>query len=145
VEFEEQVAYPGWSKTVGKEPSARIPLAGPEREGRLTFLEAALQLVSELDQTENGIGENSFLFRSLNRGRTGFVDAPMTSDTLRKRLQKRLKEAGLFEGETTYSFRRLAVQHAAVNLNYNVKKLMSLGRWKSYSAFRGYVEEVWRR
>lgn len=145
VEYGEQVAYPGWSKTVRKEPSARIPLAAPEQEGRLTFLEAALQLVSELDKTGNGIGENGFLFRSLNRGRTAFVDAPMTSDTLRKRLQKRLKEAGLFEGKTTHSFRRSAVQHAAVNLNYSVKQLMELGRWKFYAAFRGYVEEVWRR
>jgi integrase len=130
---------------VRREPSARIPLATPEVEGRLTFLEAAVQLVKGLDETGNGIGENGYLFRSLNRGRSGFVDAPMTSDTLRKRLQKRLKEAGLFEGETVHSFRRSAVQHAAVNLNYNVKQLMELGRWKSYSAFRVYVEEVWRR
>jgi hypothetical protein len=101
--------------------------------------------VKELDETGNGIGENGFLFRSLNHGRTTFVDAPMTSDTLRKRLQKRLKDAGLFEGETVHSFRRSAVQHAAVNLNYNVKQLMESGRRKSYSAFRVYVEEVWRR
>lgn len=128
VEFEEQVAYPGWSKTVRKEPSARIPLAAPEPEGRLTFLEAALQLVKALEETGNGIGEDGFLFRSLNRSRTAFVNAPMTSDTLRKRLQKRLKDAGLFEGETVHSFRRSAVQHAAVNLNYDVKQLMELGR-----------------
>lgn len=145
VEFDEQVAYPGWSKNVRKEPSARIPLAPPEPEGRLTFLEAAARLVKELDETGNGIGEDGFLFRSLNRGRSAFVDTPMTSDTLRKRLQKRLKDAGLFEGETVHSFRRSAVQHAAVNLKYNVKELMALGRWKSYAAFRCYVEEVWRR
>jgi hypothetical protein len=42
VEFGEQVAYPGWSKTVRRDPSTRIPLAAPEREGRPTFLEAAL-------------------------------------------------------------------------------------------------------
>jgi integrase len=104
-----------------------------------------VRLVTELDATGNSIGENGYLFRSVNRGRTGFVDAPITNDTLRKRLQKRLKEAGLFEGKTVHSFRRLAVQHAAVNLNFNVKQLMELGRWKSYSAFRVYVEEVWRR
>lgn len=127
VEFEEQVAYPGWSKTVRREPSARIPLAVPEPEGRLTFLEAAVQLVKVLDETGNGIGENGFLFRSLNRSRSAFIDAPMTSDTLRKRLQKRLKEAGLFEGETVHSFRRSAVQHAAVNLNYNVQQLNGVG------------------
>jgi hypothetical protein len=102
-------------------------------------------LVKELDGTGNGIGENGFLFRSLNRGRTAFVDAPMTSDTLRKMLQKRLKDADLFEGETVHTFRRSAVQHAPVTLNYNVKQLMELGRCKSYSAFRGYEEEVWRR
>lgn len=144
VEFDEQVAYSGWSKTVRQEPSARIPLAASEPERRLTFLEAAVWLVKALDETGNGIGKDGFLFRSLNRGRTAFVDAPMTSDTLRKHLQKRLKDAGLFEGETVHSFRRSAVQRAAVNLNYNVKQLMELGRWKSYSAFRGYVEEVWR-
>jgi integrase len=145
VEFGEQVAYPGWSKTVRKEPSARIPLAAPEPEGRLTFLEVAVWLVKALEETGNGIEENGYLFRSLNRGRTAFVDAPMTSNTLRKRLQKRLKDAGLFKGETVHSFRRSAVQHAAVNLNYNVKQLMELGRWKTYSAFRVYVEEIWRR
>jgi hypothetical protein len=105
VEFGEQVAYPGWSETVRKEPSARILLAAPGPEGRLTFLEAATQLVTALDETGNGIGENGFLFRSLNRSRSAFVDSPMTSDTLRKRLQKRLKDAGLFEGETVHSFK----------------------------------------
>jgi integrase len=145
VEFGEQVAYPGWSKTVQKEPSARILLAAPEPEGRLTFLEAAVRLLKELDATRHPLGESGFLFRSLNRSRSAFVDAPMTSDTLRKRLQKTLKEAGLFDGETVHSFRRFAVQHAAVNLKYNVKQLMELGRWKSYSAFRLYVEEFWRR
>jgi integrase len=137
VAFDEQVSYPGWSKTVRREPSARIPLAAPKAEGRLTFLEAAVRLVKELDLVGSPVGEDGFLFRSLNRGRSAFVNAPMTSDTLRKRLQKRLKEAGLFEGETVHSFRRSAVQHAAVDLNYDVKQLMELGKWKSYSALRG--------
>jgi integrase len=145
VAFDEQVSYPGWSKTVRREPSARIPLAAPEPKGRLTFLEAAVWLVKELGLVGSPVGEDGFLFRFLNRGRSAFVNAPMTSDTLRKRLQKRLKEAGLFEGETVHSFRRSAVQQAAVNLNYDVKQLMEIGRWKSYSAFRGYVKEVWRR
>jgi hypothetical protein len=39
VEFEEKVAYPGWSKTVRKEPSARIFLATANPERRLTFLD----------------------------------------------------------------------------------------------------------
>jgi integrase len=101
--------------------------------------------VKELEASGQPVGENGYLFRSLNRGRSAFVDAPMTSNTLRKRLQKRLKEAGLFDGEIVHSFRRSAGQHAAVNLNYNVKQLMELGRWKSYSAFRVYAEEIWRR
>jgi hypothetical protein len=53
VEFGEQVSYPGWSKTVRKEPSARIPLAAPAAEGRLTFLEAAVRLVTGLEETGN--------------------------------------------------------------------------------------------
>jgi integrase len=128
VEMEEQAAYPGWSKTVRKEPSARIPLAAPSEGGRLTFVEAAARLVHAMEEAGFPTGENGFLFRAMNRSRNGFVDQPMSSDTLRKRLQKRLKEAGLFEGETVHSFRRSAVQHAAVNLNYNVKQLMDLGR-----------------
>ena len=145
VELEEQAAYPGWSKTVRQEPSARIPLAAPESQSRLTFVEAAEALLLGMEEAGHPVGEDGFLFRAMNRSRTGFVNEPMSSDTLRKRLQKRLKEAGLFEGETVHSFRRSAVQHAAVNLNYNVKELMELGRWKSYSAFRLYVEEVWRK
>jgi hypothetical protein len=62
VEFGEQVSYPGRSKTVRKEPSARIPLAAPDQEGgRLTFLEAAVWLVHELDQTGHGIGDSERL------------------------------------------------------------------------------------
>lgn len=145
VELGEQAAYPGWSKTVRQEPSARIPLAAPESQSRLTFVGAAEALLLGMEEGGHPVGADGFLFRSMNRSRTGFVNEPMSSDTLRKRLQKRLKEAGLFEGETVHSFRRSAVQHAAVNLNYNVKQLMELGRWKSYAAFRLYVEEVWRK
>ncbi|GAQ92604.1 putative Phage_integrase [Klebsormidium nitens] len=145
VELEEQAAYPGWSKTVRQEPSARIPLAAPDSQDRLTFVEAAEALLLGMVEAGHAVGEEGFLFRAMNRSRTGFVNEPMSSDTLRKRLQRRLKEAGLFEGETVHSFRRSAVQHAAVNLNYNIKELMELGRWKSYSAFRLYVEEVWRK
>ncbi|GAQ85468.1 putative Phage_integrase [Klebsormidium nitens] len=145
VKLGEQAAYPGWSKTVRQEPSARIPLAVPVPEGRLAFVEAAVQLLHGMEEGGFPVGEDGFLFRAMNRSRTGFVNEPMSSDTLRKRIQKRLKDAGLFEGETVHSFRRSAVQHAAVNLNYNVKELMDLGRWKSYAAFRLYVEEVWRK
>jgi integrase len=144
-ELEERAAYPGPSKTVRQEPSARIPLADPGASSRLTFVEAAAQLVKGFAMIGKSIVEEGFLFRSQNRQRTGFLPGPISSDSLRKRVQKRLKEAGLFEGETLHSFRRSAVRHAAVKLNYNVKQLMELGRWKSYSAFKVYVEEVWQR
>ncbi|GAQ82636.1 putative Phage_integrase [Klebsormidium nitens] len=137
-------AYPGWSKTVRQEPSARIRLAQPATTSRLTFVEAAARLVKGLEL----IGEHAtdgYLFRAQNRQRTGFSPGPISSACLRKRIQRRLQQADLFEGETLHSFRRSAVQHAAVNLNYNVKQLMELGRWKSYSAFKVYVEEVWQR
>jgi integrase len=145
VELDEIAAYPGWSKTVHQEPSARIPLANPEASQRLTFVEAAAQLVKGLERIGEAVSEDGCLFLSQNRQRTGFLPGPISSDSLRKRIQKRLKEAGLVEGETLHSFRRSAVQHAAVNLNYNVKQLMELGRWKSYAAFKVYVEEVWQR
>jgi hypothetical protein len=60
-------------------------------------------------------------------------------------VQKRLQEAGLFEGETLHIFCRSAVQHAAIELKYDVKKLMDLGGWKTYSSFKLYVEEIWKR
>jgi hypothetical protein len=91
------------------------------------------------------IGENGYLFRAQNRSRNGFDDKPITSSALRKRIQKRLQEAGLYEGETLHSFRRSVVQHAAIELKYDVKKLMDLGGWKTYSSFKLYVEEIWKR
>lgn len=60
VEFGEQVAYSGWSKTVQKEPSARIPLAAPEPEGQLTFLEAAVRLVKGLEEPWEGDRQRRF-------------------------------------------------------------------------------------
>jgi integrase len=145
VELEERAAYPGPNKMVRQEPSARIPLAEPGAGLRLTFVEAAAQLVRGFDSIGKSISKEGFLFRSQNRQRMGFLSGPISSNSLRKRVQKRLKEAGLFEGETLHSFRRSVVQHATVNLNYNVKQLMELGRWKIYSAFKVYVEEIWQK
>jgi hypothetical protein len=145
LEATELAAYSGWSKTVRQEPSARIPLADPVGSVRLTFIEAAAALTKGLEEFGDPIGENGYLFRSQNRGRTGFNPGPISVDSLRKRIQKRLQDAGIFEGETLHSFCRSAVQHAAINLKYNVKQLMDLGRWKSYSAFKCYVEEIWQK
>jgi integrase len=83
-----------------------------------------------------------YLFRPLNRSRDGFEDKALSANALRKRVQLHIKEAGLYEGETLHSFRRSAVQGAAEIEGYNVPKLMALGRWKSYSAFRLYIEEI---
>jgi hypothetical protein len=48
----------------------------------------------------------------------------------------------MYAGETLHSFRRSAVQNAVHIEGYNVKRLMELGRWKSYAAFCLYVEEI---
>jgi hypothetical protein len=61
---------------------------------------------------------------------------------MRKRVQAHLKAAGLFNGETLHSFRRSAVQGAAEIEGYDVPKLVAQGRWKSYAAFRLYIEEI---
>jgi integrase len=145
IDGEEGTIYPGWTKTVRHEPSARIELAVPEGTNQMTFLEAASELVRILDDHGHDVGKTGYLFRALTRNRSGFMNEPITSSALRKRIQKRLQEAGLFEGKTLHSFRRSAVQHAAIELKYDVKKLMDLGGWKTYSSFRLYVEEIWKR
>jgi hypothetical protein len=138
-------AYPGWSKTVRQEPSARIPSEQATEGGRLSFLEASVELAKELESIGDPLREDSYLFRAQNRERNGFSSGPISSSALRKRIQRRLQEANLFAGETLHSFRRSAVQHAAINLKYDVKRLMELGRWKSYAAFKMYVEEAWKQ
>jgi integrase len=145
VNHEDGAAYPGWSKTVRQEPSARIPLKEPSEEGRLSFVEASVELAKELERFGDPLKESSYLIRAQNRSKTGFSDGPISSSALRKRIQRRLQDANLFAGETVHSFRRSAVQHAAINLKYDSKKLMELGRWKSYAAFKVYVEEVWKQ
>lgn len=120
VAFEESLVRPGWSKTVRMEPSAEIPVGSG-------FLEAATRLISSCEVIGQPIG-NGFLFRPFNEQRTGFKNESMSSGTM---IQQRLKEAGLFEGETLHSFRRSAVQHAAEIEGYNVERLMQRGRWCS--------------
>jgi integrase len=138
VNFEDGIAEPGWSKTVRKEPSASINLT---TGGRGRFLLSAVALVREMEKIGHPIGMGS-LFRPLNRSRDGFEDISLTANALRKRVQQNLKDAGLFEGETLHSFRRSAVQGAVEIEGYNVPKLMALGRWKSYAAFRICIEEI---
>jgi integrase len=138
IDFEEGVAKPGWSKTVHQEQSATINLVGP---GRGRFLESSVALVREMERCGHPVGVGP-LFRPLNRSRDGFADTPLSAGALRKRLQQHLKDAGLFDEETLHSFRRSAVQGAAEIEGYDVPKLMALGRWKSYAAFRIYIEEI---
>jgi hypothetical protein len=71
---------------------------------------------------------NDSLFQLLNRRQNGFVDKPLRSDAMRRRIQKHLKAAGLFKGETLYSFCRSAVQPAADIEGYDVKHLTKIGR-----------------
>lgn len=139
IDREEEVVLPGWSKTVHSEPSGRFELAKGGRE--MTFLEGSGELLAEMERQKIGLGRG-FLFRKLNRSRNGFEDEPLKSPALKKRVQQHLEKAQLFEGETLHSFRRSAVQHAADIEGYDVEKLMKRGRWKSYSAFRVYIEEI---
>jgi integrase len=138
IDFKEGVSEPGWSKTVRKEQSATINMTGP---GRGRFLESAGKLIVEMEKAGQPIGMGN-LFRPMNRRRDGFEEGALSANALRKRVQQHLKDAGLFEGETLHSFRRSAVQGAAEMEGFNVSKLMALGRWKSYAAFRLYVEEI---
>jgi integrase len=127
---------PGWTKTQRIEPSAEITM--PKDSG---FLEAASRLIASMEQAGEPIG-HGYIFRPLNKKRTGFINEPLKSDAMRRRVQKHLKGAGLYKGETLHCFRRSAVQHAADIEGYDVKRLMEFGRWQSYAAFRLYVEEI---
>jgi integrase len=138
IDFESQVVSPGWSKTVQNEPSASIDMSGA-RGGR--FIRSAVALIREMEKQGHPIGTGS-LFRPINRQTDGFTEECLSASALRKRIQQHLKDAGLFEGETLHSFRRSAVQGAAEIEGFDVAKLMALGRWKSYAAFRIYVEEI---
>lgn len=113
---------PGWTKTQQIEDSAVISVK--KTDG---FLQASGRLIGSMERLGCPIG-NGFLFRPMNRKRNGFMDEPLKSDAMRRRIQKQLKAAGLFEGETLHSFCRSAVQHAADIEGYNVKRLMEFGR-----------------
>jgi hypothetical protein len=59
--------YPGWTKTIRHEPSARMELAANGDAGRVTFLEAASELVKILADEGHDVGEAGFLFRAQTR------------------------------------------------------------------------------
>jgi integrase len=133
------VVLPGWSKAVQQEPSSRIEVSC--EEGSWTFLSAAAAVIKEAEAIGQPVGDG-FLFRPLTRDRRSFRQEAITASALRSRVQNALKRAGLFEGETLHSFCRSAAQHAVEVQGFTVAKAMQKGRWKNYSAFRGYVEEV---
>lgn len=134
IAFEDHIVRAGWSKTVHEEPSAEIAVGS-------NFLRAAARLIIASEEIGEPVGDG-FLFRPLNEKKSGFKKEPMSSGTMRRRIQQRLKEAGMYEGETLHSFRRSAVQHAAAIEDYDIKRLMERGRWSSYAAFRLYIEEI---
>jgi integrase len=139
VDREDGIALPGWSRTVHFEPSGRIELT---KTGQgITFLEGSAELLAEMEFQGIDLGRG-FLFRPLTTNRRGFRDEPLKSGALKKRVQQHLEKANLFEGKTLHSFRRCAVHYAAEIEGYNVEKLMQRGRWKSYSAFKLYIEEI---
>jgi hypothetical protein len=98
-------------------------------------------LVREADAIGQPITEG-FLFRPLTRDRKNFRQEAMAAGALRLQVQKVFKRAGLYKGETLRSFRRSAAQHAVEIRGCTIEEAMRRGRWKTFSAFRGYVEEV---
>jgi hypothetical protein len=75
------VALPGWSKTVQNEPSGRIELK--KSSGSMTFLEGSAELLAQMESEKIELG-GGFLFRPLNRSRTGFKDEPLKSAALKR-------------------------------------------------------------
>jgi integrase len=136
VDLKTGIISPGWTKTQQTERSTEIAI-----DPKAGFMQAASRLFLSMERIGQPV-EDGFLFRPLNRKRNGFMNEALKSDAMRRRVQKHLKAAGLFEGETLHSFRRLVVQHSADIEGYNVKRLLEFGRWRSYAAFRLYVEEI---
>lgn len=58
----EGTVYPGWTKIVCQEPSARIELAVPEERDRMTFLESASEQVKILAENGIDIGKTDYMF-----------------------------------------------------------------------------------
>jgi hypothetical protein len=138
VDFTNRESRPGWSKTEKHEPSACIDLASGYR-GR--FIERAAVLMKEMESMGHG-GRHGYLFRPLTRQRDGFKDAPLSAAVYGKGSSSISKMPVCLRGETLHSFRRFAVQNAAKIEGYDERRLMELGRWKSYAAFRLYIEEI---
>lgn len=136
VDSESGIVQAGWTKTQQTETSAEIAVGANGN-----FMQAASRLIVSMEQIGSPVG-NGFLFRPLDWKRNGFVNEPLRSDAIWRRVQKHLKAADLYEGKTLHSFRRSAVQHLADVEGYNIKRLMEFGRWKSYFAFRVYVKEI---
>jgi hypothetical protein len=88
----------GWTKTQQTEGDAENSL-----QSNGNFMQAASRLVMNMERIGHSIG-NGYLFRPLNRSRSGFENEPQKSDAMRRRVQKHLKAAGLYEGETLHSF-----------------------------------------
>jgi hypothetical protein len=64
IDVAEGAVYPGWTKTIRQEPSARIELAAPKAGGRITFLQSASELVKVLSSNGVEIGKTGFFFSS---------------------------------------------------------------------------------
>jgi hypothetical protein len=56
-----------------------------------------------------------FNTRVLTPDRTGFVEKAMSSNDLNIRIQKHMKEAGIYAGHTIHGSRRGSMQHALQN------------------------------
>jgi hypothetical protein len=141
VHEKEGIVAAGWSKTVQCEPSSTIGLAKEEGRLAMTFLEACALLIKECEAIGQPVGDG-FLFRPMTRNWKSFRSEAITAGALRSGIQSALNRARIFEGETLHSFRRTTAQHAVDVRGFTVGKAMQCGRWKTFSAFKGYVEEV---
>jgi hypothetical protein len=57
----------------------------------------------------------NFLTRVLTQDRTGFCEKPMSSNDISARVQKHLRNAGIYAGHTIHGTRRGSMQHAVQN------------------------------
>jgi integrase len=130
VDLDSKEARPGWSKTCRDEPSATIGLS---EGGRGRFVESAALLIKEMENIGCPV-ETGYLFRLVNKQRGGFENCALSAAALRKIVLQHLKDAELYAGEMLHIFRRSAAQNAARVEGYDVRRLMELGRWKSYEA-----------
>ncbi|KXZ45432.1 hypothetical protein GPECTOR_54g172 [Gonium pectorale] len=86
-----------------------------------------------------GCAVRSWLFRPLTSDRRGFKEEPLSSSALGARIRRHLRDADLYAGETSHSFRRGALQAAAAE-GVGTAGLMGLGQIRSPAILARYLD-----